>query len=177
MVKGEAVSKRLNENFEAFTRPSLLLSTLSVRLNDHGDRLATALGADRSNRRHREPQLVPEFLATGAGCAVILVPAQNLQTIERELAAVVASPIRSFRDRARIGQILGGDHYGWHGQRRQLIQDGPHARFVPNVSQRRRAQDHDDSSARNAVRPDLRAPILIQLGELQRRALVPMPRL
>ena len=158
MVKDEAMSKGLNENFETLARSSLLLSTLSVRLNDHGDRLATALGADRSNGRHRESQLVPEFLAAGARCAVILVPAQDLQTIEGELAAVVASPIRSFRDRARVGQILSGDHYGWHGQRRQLIQDGPHTRFVPNVSQGRRAQDHDHSSTGNGVRPDLRAP-------------------
>ena len=60
-----SLSSVLNENFETFARSSLLLSAFSVRLNDHGDRLAAALGADRSNRWHCEPQLVPKCVAAG----------------------------------------------------------------------------------------------------------------
>lgn len=60
-----SLSSVLNKNFETFARSSLLLSAFSVRLNDHGDRLAAALGADRSNRWHCEPQLVPKCVAAG----------------------------------------------------------------------------------------------------------------
>lgn len=46
-------SRELNENLETFSRTCLLLSTFSISLNNHGDRLAGTVGIDRSYRRHR----------------------------------------------------------------------------------------------------------------------------
>lgn len=88
------------------------MSALSIRLDDHGDRLAAAFGADRPNGGHGEPELVPKLImVTGTGRVPRLVPVEDLEAIEGELGGVVAAPIRSFRDRGRARQILGHDRY------------------------------------------------------------------